>query len=698
MLAELQELSASLRRFGLNPPAAHPWVKPLEKGDFVIASLDAACRVQEVEFRTSSEGEGIRKIQKDKQNCFPATKLAGPILTVAADHPKRAELARAELSAAARASVLQSLCTNAPFSSSGAERKRLKTRLQKFACELRPLFMGRPAEGPAVPLLLERLSASEIDPDKFLNQIVRCAIAAVARGENSRLAEQLLIGSLKTRTHDIEKKKITLVLDVARGPEDSFARVAHPKMEGLYHRVLLAQEQGAPDGICALTGERQAIEHRTLPELKLPELQNTLLLSMNPDSHCHYRYGRIGADIFPVGKATAKDLYEAALWITAPERHRKTWAPVPRNDDTGNDLLIAYLDSQPEALAEFAGLLADSQLEGAFESEAERVLAALDARGVIPRDEIFHALVLRRISKGQVQVELNRRYRVERLRSAVAEWRAAAANVPPFGIYSPKGKGLPASFLTTRTPYPGDVVRATRSFWIRNGEERQLVTGCDLSTVYDLFLGEGAGRRTASQIVLAMLVAHCSALLLRCGEQFHRHGPIVRDLAVPAREPAVMAITILGITLYKLDRYKETYMSEPAFLLGRMLALADALHAQYCTVVRGDDLPPQLLGNQHFAMASDRPVRALAVLGDRLRVYQAWAATAKVKPESPEPVQRGIRIAKWALARMGEVTSHLEGRLPAGSFDDTGKAEMLLGYLSRETKEAGKEEGVESNG
>ena len=139
-------------------------------------------------------------------------------------------------------------------------------------------------------------------------------------------------------------------------------------------------------------------------------------------------------------------------------------------------------------------------------------------------------------------------------------------------------------------------------------------------------------------------------------------------------------------------------MSEPAFLLGRMLALADVLHAQYCTVVRGDDLPPQLLGNQHFAMASDRPVRALAVLGGRLRLYQGWAVTAKVKPESPEPVQRGIRIAKWALARMGEVTSQLEGRVPAGSFDDTGKAEMLLGYLSREAKEAEKEEGVESDG
>jgi hypothetical protein len=44
---------------------------------------------------------------------------------------------------------------------------------------------------------------------------------------------------------------------------------------------------------------------------------------------------------------------------------------------------------------------------------------------------------------------------------------------------------------------------------------------------------------------------------------------------------------------------------------------------------------------------------------------------------------------------MGEVTRQLEGRVPGGSFDDAGKAEMLLGYLSREAKEAAEEEGVE---
>jgi hypothetical protein len=696
MLAELQTLSASLRRFGLNPPAAHPWVKPLEKGDFIIANLDADCDVREVEFRASADGVGIHKIQKDNFNSFPATKLDSPILLVAADNPGRAGLVRPGLGSAERAALLESLCKDAPFSASPSEGRSLRIRLQAFARELRPLFLVRAAEGQAVQLLLERLAVCEIDAGEFLGQIVGCAIAAVARGEDPKLAEQLLIGTLKSKSRGIEERKITLVLDVARGPEDDFARVAHPRMEALYHRVLLAQERGAADGICALTGARQQIEHGTLPSVKLPEIENTILLSMNPETPCNDRYGRIGADIFPIGKDTADDVYKAALWITAPERKRKTWAPIPRNDGARNDLLIAYLDSQPESLA-VAGLLADGQLEGVFESEAEQVFSALDARGTIPKGAIFHTLVLRRISKGQVQVELNRQYRVERLRSGVVEWRAGAANVPRFEVYVPKGKGQPATLLTTKTPYPGEVVRATRSFWIRSGEERQWVIGCDLGTVYDVFLGEGPVSEGAARILLRLLLGRTSALLLRCGEQLHRYGPIARDLAVTAREAAVMAVTILGIALHKIGRGKETYMSQPAFLVGRTLALADVLHAQYCTVVRGDNLPPQLLGNQHFALASGRPARALAVLGERVRIYQGWAATAKVKADSPEPIQRGIRIARWALARMGEVTRQLEGRVPAGSFDDAGKAEMLLGYLSRESKDAAEEEGVASH-
>jgi hypothetical protein len=145
---------------------------------------------------------------------------------------------------------------------------------------------------------------------------------------------------------------------------------------------------------------------------------------------------------------------------------------------------------------------------------------------------------------------------------------------------------------------------------------------------------------------------------------------------------ALPIIAIVGILLYKLNRRKETYMTDAAFLFGRFLALADDLHASYCAVVRKNNLPPQLLGNQHYAMASAHPYRTLDVLGQRLRIYQAWARTAI--PANGE-AGKSVRIAKWALGRLADCSSQLHGQVPR-QFTQTERAEMLLGYLSREKK------------
>jgi hypothetical protein len=107
------------------------------------------------------------------------------------------------------------------------------------------------------------------------------------------------------------------------------------------------------------------------------------------------------------------------------------------------------------------------------------------------------------------------------------------------------------------------------------------------------------------------------------------------------------------------------------------LSLADLLHLQYCEVKRDKDVPPQLLGNQHLAVAALNPVEAVSLLGDRLRIYKAWADTD----------QRGeAALAKWAVGRMGEVALGLTGRLPERAMTDVEKAELLLGYLAREPK------------
>jgi len=76
--------------------------------------------------------------------------------------------------------------------------------------------------------------------------------------------------------------------------------------------------------------------------------------------------------------------------------------------------------------------------------------------------------------------------------------------------------------------------------------------------------------------------------------------------------------SILGILLWKLGIGKESYMNNPSYLVGRILKIADELHALYCKEVRKDKMPPQLLGNALMAAALDSPTQALAQLALRI--------------------------------------------------------------------------------
>ena len=123
-------------------------------------------------------------------------------------------------------------------------------------------------------------------------------------------------------------------------------------------------------------------------------------------------------------------------------------------------------------------------------------------------------------------------------------------------------------------------------------------------------------------------------------------------------------------------------MKTPAFLVGRMLSLADQLHLQYCQQVRKGEIPPQLVGNSLMPTALNTPVQALSILADRIRPYWAWAQTVN-KGEK-------VGLAKYLLAQLSGVSTQLaECDLPTRT-NDADRAVMLLGYLSRPEKDSSK--------
>jgi hypothetical protein len=697
MLAELQDVARSLQDYGLTPQALHPWVKPLGRGALVIANVDGSFSVRKVELLNAIDGLGLERIQRDNQNSFPASKLISPLIQIPPQDEDRRKLQDTRLTDAQRADLLDVvLRRSALLPTSTAKTEKRLSQMLKFGKTLKPSFEASATESPSLLALFSTIADNEFAVRRFLAELAEQTIEAVRRGESFKLAELLLIG-FPNKKGIVEETEVNVFLDFWQASTDNNVRIAHRKTAALLHRVLLSRESGDVDGNCALTGVPGALERSTLPKPRLPGLGDTIIFSKNSQTPCLERYRQTGADAFPISKNTAQALNNAAKWITAdPERKGKTWTLVPRSDDARSDLLISYVDQCPDLpddLAEMLGEMSQGELESGYEAKASSVVDGLKAQGQLSKEAILHALVLRRISQGQVQVEVSRQYKIDQIGKGFESWRKAFQNIPyPLRLLLPSGKGMAAMALEPRMLSPGEIVRITRGMWIRGGSEQTKLAGCDLATVYDLYLGEGSVATLAAEQILETLIQRCTPLLLLTGDQLSRYGPVVKDLPIPARKEAIRVFTLLGATLYKLDRRKEIFMNEPAFLLGRMLAFADLLHVQYCQLVRGGNVPPQLVGNQHFAMMADRPARAFALLGDRLKIYQAWATTSQLRKgastdegntASNEALNKSIRLGKWALKQMGQIAPQLHGNLPGRPFDDEGKAEMLLGYLSR---------------
>ena len=119
-------------------------------------------------------------------------------------------------------------------------------------------------------------------------------------------------------------------------------------------------------------------------------------------------------------------------------------------------------------------------------------------------------------------------------------------------------------------------------------------------------------------------------------------------------------------------------MSSPAFLVGKLLALADTLHYQYCLGVRSGSTPPQMFGNALMQTALETPPSALALYAQRILPYQAWAKTCTV-PDGFSPE----RLAKFVLGQLADVCSEIALSDIPKRANDADKAQMILGYLAK---------------
>jgi hypothetical protein len=567
-----------------------------------------------------------------------------------------------------RAELLRKACAEAEIS---AEQIRAISRLREFCRELTPRFgVGAEEEFAAFPILMERLLVPTITAEEWVRSLSSAALGVAEAGSAEMLAtvEALLAG---------EAGKIPILFDLADCTKFR-CRVASPRMGGYFSRRLNATEAtGTGGGRCALAGVDMPLERDKMPSPRLPVLGDTYLMSMNADTPCQTRYGRIGTDIFPIGKQTANNLNTALIHLTAADREGKNWKRIPGKTKKKFNLLLVYLESTPLLDAAVAEQFSEpGESERLYTTLCGEVGKALRGRGAGDTD-LLHLFVLNKIDPGRVQVELSDTFTAGQVIEGGEEWERASQNRPALPL---KGDEY--------VPFPSDIIRCSQMMWERGGESYSEAPGCRLADVYDVLIGGRLTAKEAAVTLLRLTLRRTADLLIAVGHAAHRGTKEAwKGISRESGRNPVIAVSLFGITLNKLGYRKESYMQEAAFLVGRFLSLADTLHAQYCEVKRKKDMPPQLVGNALIPTAINDPSRGLARIQQRLRVYQAWARG-----------KEGTGLARWSCGEMGKIANELAVRLTRGKrFDEFEQAQLLLGYLARteSNQEKASDEGAE---
>ena len=142
-------------------------------------------------------------------------------------------------------------------------------------------------------------------------------------------------------------------------------RVADSRMGKLLNLQLLSigakpydsnSRSGAPAVTAhdAYTGQPCELPE-TFPDPKVALLGNVRLFSNNTsEAACFFRYGLGGSDTFKVSKETAQRMAGALMQLASDDGLNKTCCAIPGNREGKQDLLVAYLEDEPNARDPYA--------------------------------------------------------------------------------------------------------------------------------------------------------------------------------------------------------------------------------------------------------------------------------------------------------------------------------------------------------
>jgi hypothetical protein len=688
MLNELFELDSARRESQISADSWHKHYSPCPKYATFLLLVDAAGNVMDIEPVGDPERRScLRKWEVANGISFPAFNML-PVFHAATEQARR-EISELKKWLKAGNSADQTklrdrigqVCLLCDELESDSEARRINQCLQSHPEKLRRVLGPIPAELQSLGDLIGR--AQQLDVNRLRDSVRQISILKITDSPSSirEWLDTLLVSSAPRKK---SIKKVSVVLELADRSHYAYP-ANHPKAQAWINSRLLAQEAASADRGAPDTSNSDAFgfpspdRPKKFPDANLPRLGSVKLRAMSSESPCQRRYGRSDAESFPAGPQVRQAMKDSLEWLANPNRRGKTWEDVSEACGHNAALLFAYPTMMPPDPPELAGLFAAEVSspgnEARFEAAAASVTPALQGIAREHPEAEVRVFVLAKADKARTKVALNKTYTSHRLISSAQAWQDACQNLP----YIRLNLGTDASpdWRTPRVPFPSEVAECLNVAWLQAGGRADAVHNSGIGEGVSLLLDTGPRSERLVRKMLCDLLSTASPLLLALGHADHR-----RDgrLQVPPRysKHANLVPAVLGLLLAKLGFLKGDYMHSAPFLVGRMLALADTLHKEYCRSVRKGEIPPQMIGNALMKAALDNPERGLAHLTERLLVYQAWAN----KSQGDE-----YRLVKWTLGQLGQVSTELAKFTLPVRATESDKAQMLLGYLARPDSE-----------
>jgi hypothetical protein len=681
MLNELRELSISLDKAGISPPVFHPkfplcpkktafWVYLDNDGNVVGVSSIPLDHVQQIR-----KWDGVGSLGTS----FPAVSMP-PLLKVA-EEEHRKKLATMKRSSFVSPDEIQEIA--GVSANLWADKfDKISKSLDMPVKDLLTRFTDVPEEYSAINTLL--LRAVKVDSKRLYDQL-QCAFTKLIADGDAKAIDALFFYGESNPTNQNDFQLVFEIKDWDHFPAN------HQNVQRWMNSKLLTSDSHSTSVGLDAFGRNSAGKDSKFPKIGFKNaLGNVILRSMSHENPCQYRYGMINYDSFPAGKESREEITSALEWLGDEKYKGKTWCDLSRRMEKAT-LLFAYPSNIPQSqdLSELAGMMGDLEEDGAEINEerfallAEKVSDALRGRISESRDSEIRVFVLaKRKGDARTKVIASSRYSAGHVIQSAQTWQDGCRILPVIEVRSfgkNKDNKVEVVLNNPLIPFPAEVVWCLNTIWMagrdKNGKRcgrSKGVYGFDINDALCLLLGTDGELKQVATRAIGTLIRNSSSLLLSLGQAS------VQRCVFPTEKYAKQTLlipSILGLLLYKLGLTKGEIMTSSAFLVGRLLNLADSLHLEYCKGVRKGSIPPQLVGNSLMATAQEEPVKALSVMWGRIKPYHAWAQTLKDGEV--------VGLVKFFLKQLGDVTAQLDVSMLPQRCTDKDKAQMLLGYLAR---------------